>query len=87
MVQHFSRTHSFQVINRAGGAILCSIDHECGKDCVGDTKLRITSQEISGLKIIKNMWCSMVKLEFSQQTVDVYSERKLDVALCRLQIV
>ena len=67
------RTHSFQVINRAGGAILCSIDHECGRDCVGDTKLIVTSQEISGLEIIKNMWCSMAKLEFSQQTVGIYS--------------
>ena len=56
-------------------------------DCVGDTKLIVTSQEISGLEIIKKMWCSMAKLEFSQRTVDVYSERKLDVTLCRLKIV
>ena len=81
------RTHSFQFINRAGGAILCSIDHECGGDCVGDTKLIVSSQEISGLEIIKNTLCSMAKLEFSQEAVDVYSKRKLDVALCRLQIV
>ena len=58
------RTHRFQVINRARGAFLCSIDHECGRDCVGDTKQIVTSQEISGLDITKICGAAWRNLNF-----------------------